>query len=99
MVWGGWVAGETVKEAMFLEDEVARSVTGFFKVRAAGGVLQVDAQLRPGVRPSRRRVALLEDALASMLPRKVSSRARLFAFDRFPHATSYERKYSYVQTH
>ncbi len=96
-VRGGWVAGETVKEAIFLEDEVARSVTGYFKVRAADGTLRVDAQLRPGVRPARRRVAMLEEALASVLPRKVSCRARLFAFDRFPYAISYERKYSYVQ--
>jgi phenylacetate-CoA ligase len=95
-VRGGWVTGEAVKEGVFREEEVARAVSGFFKVRSDAGTLRVDAQLRPGLEPSARLRRLLRDAIASVLPGKVPFGVSLFAHKRFPYGTSYERKYSYV---
>jgi phenylacetate-CoA ligase len=95
-VRGGAVSAETVKEALFLDEGVAAAVTGFFKARAAEGRLAVDVQLRPGVEPSARLRTRLGDSLASVLPRKVSFRARLFSLRRFPYEVSYERKYAYL---
>ena len=95
-VRGGAVPAETVKEALFREYDVAAAITGFFKARAARGALKVELQLRPGVRPARRFIRLLDECLAACVPPGVAVQSEFFGYRDYPYPTSYERKYPYI---
>jgi phenylacetate-CoA ligase len=89
------IAAELVKEALFADLEVARTVTGFFRMGVRGGGLALDVQLRSGMPASGRIRDCLDASLehyTSGLPREI----RLFAHDDFPYLTTYERKHAYL---
>lgn len=83
-----------VQEALF-DPGMARSFTGFFKMRPSRRGLLLDVQLSPGLRASPALRRGLSGRLEASLPRGLPFRARLFRFGDFPHPFSYERKGAY----
>ncbi|MEK7878830.1 MAG: hypothetical protein AAB285_03125 [candidate division NC10 bacterium] len=95
-VAGGRVSVEAVKEALFLDADVARSVTGFFRASVAGGGLRMDAQLREGTAPAPTLADRLLTCLAACDSRGLSWTVQLHPCRDFPQPTTYERKHAYL---
>jgi phenylacetate-CoA ligase len=95
-VGGSAISAELLKEALFRDPEVARSVTGFCKARQMAGRLEIDAQLRPGVEITSGLEARLAGTMRAALPREAAVITRLYPFRDFPHDVSHERKPQYV---
>jgi phenylacetate-CoA ligase len=91
---GRRVSLETVKEALFLDPDVARRVTGFFRATAAGTALGVEVQLRPGQGPGG-----IRERLAASLERYLPGLGcdvRLHAAADYPYPVTFERKHAYL---
>jgi phenylacetate-CoA ligase len=97
-VGGPAISAELLKEALFRDPELARSVTGFFKARQAEGRLEVEAQVRPGVEIVSDLKARLAAALVEVLPSGSGAVVKLYSFRDFPHDVSYERKQAYLSS-
>ena len=95
-VAGRRVSVEAVKEALFLDADVARSVTGFFRASTDGGRPRLEVQLRDGNAPA----PALEDRLLACLAAcesgGVSWKVQLYPWRDFPQPTTYERKHAYL---
>src|SRR5574341_159913 len=92
-IGGRRVSAEQVKEALFLDPEVAGATTGFFRATAPGGHLSVEVQCRPGVAPRSDLADRFVAALAPCLPPGGLGGVRFHSFREFPHDITYERKY------
>ena len=95
-VAGRRITVETVKEALFLDPEVAGAATGFFRISREGDALMLEAQLREGRAPSGETEDRLSAALRATLPAGIAFRPRLFASAEFPQRTTHERKHHYL---
>lgn len=95
-VAGCRVSVEQVKEALFLDHEVAAATTGCFRASESSGQLAVEVQLRPGLRVGTHLADRLAVALDGCMPGVQVGSLRLFAFGEFPHEVTYERKYAYI---
>jgi len=88
---------EMLKEALFLDGEVASAVTGFFRAGTDGAkTLTMEVQLRAGRAPGDEIEDRLVQALRVTLPRSVDHRIRLYPHEAFPQHTTYERKHHYL---
>ena len=106
-IGGHRITVERLKEALFLDPQVACSVTGFFRVSREGDALRMEVQLREGLAPGsevpRSEVpkSEVEDRLAAALraslPPGLSARSRLFRAREFPQSTTHERKHHYIE--
>jgi phenylacetate-CoA ligase len=90
------VTGEALKEALFLDPQVAGSVTGFFNARVEGGKVLLEAQLRQGRKASSDLDDRLARALRASLPAGMSWNARLRDTSDFRQFTTHERKHHYL---
>ncbi len=90
------ISGEMLKEALFLDPEVARAVTGFFSARLDGGALRLEVQLREGRKPGSELDDRLARALGSTLPAGARCTARFHESAAFPQRTTHERKHHYL---
>ena len=88
---------EAMKEALFLDHEVAGSVTGFFRCRVEGSALAMDVQLREGVPAASELTDRLVTALGRTLPPGVAPHPRVYPAPEYPQPTTHERKHHYVQ--
>jgi phenylacetate-CoA ligase len=94
---GEQITAEALKEALFLDEAVARAVTGFFGAAAGtGSRLTLDVQLRRNFQPTAELADRLGGALKSFVPDSLVTRVHLFETDRYPHPTTYERKTRYL---
>ncbi len=86
---------EIVKEALFDDADVARAVTGFFRMAGNGDTLRLEVQLRTGKAPSGALRDGLDASLERYLPGLVRE-IRLYAHTDFPYPVTYERKHAYL---
>jgi hypothetical protein len=88
---------EALKEALFLDLEVASRVTGFFRASSDGAkTVTVEVQLRAGLAANSELGDRLSSALRLTLPSSTSHRVRLYSHQGFPQPTTYERKHHYL---
>jgi phenylacetate-CoA ligase len=88
---------ELLKEALFLDPQVAGAVTGFFRVAPSGGGIHLDVQLREEARPNGEIEDRLSTALRATLPAGVAHSVKLFATRDYPQHTTHERKHHYIE--
>lgn len=105
IVWGkhrplvmpddGEVFHEDVKEALYANHKLAASVTGNFRLQAAGPRLDVLVQAAPGAEPTPQQVDLLRGDVSELLQRDVN--VRMIPYADFPYGMTldYERKRQY----
>jgi phenylacetate-coenzyme A ligase PaaK-like adenylate-forming protein len=94
---GRRVTAEDVKEALFLDPEVAAASSGFFRATGRDGQLLVEVQLRRTVAPPRSDLAdRLVAGLRAGIPGVAFATPRFYDFGDFPYEITYERKYSYL---
>lgn len=94
---GRRVTPEAVKEALFLDPEVAAVSSGFFRATERGGQLFVEVQLRRTAAPARSDFAdRLVAGLRAGIPGVALATPRFYGFADFPYEITYERKYSYM---
>ena len=94
-VGGRRLGVELVKEALFADPEVARAVTGFFRMAGRDGALSLEAQLRPGKAASGKLRDALDASVARYAP-GLAREIRLYAHGDFPYPVTYERKHAYL---
>jgi phenylacetate-CoA ligase len=87
---------EMTKEALFLDERVAHSVTGFFRIARSGSGVRLDVQLREGLHSDPEIEERLSAALKTSLPAAISCSPRLFDHPAYPHHTGHERKHQYL---
>lgn len=92
------VTVEIIKEALFLDREVARSATGFFRVRAQDGTIRMDVQLRDGGAPGSEVEDRLRAALRTTLPAGLPCHVGVYGEREYPQPTTHERKHHYITT-
>jgi phenylacetate-CoA ligase len=90
------VTAEHVKEALFLDPEVAAASTGFFRATERGGQLLVDVQLRPTAGPRSDLADRLVAGLRAGIPGVALATPRFYGVGEFPYEVTYERKHSYI---
>jgi phenylacetate-CoA ligase len=94
----GRVTSEMLKEGLFLDLQVAATLTGFFVASADASGLRLDVQLRRGQQVQSETYDRLGAALHSVLPRTLPIRPHLFEHSAYPHPTTFERKTRYLAT-
>ena len=87
--------GPSRREALFLDPEVARAATGFFRAAPGDGGIRMEIQLREGMRPGSELRAASPPLSGTVCPR-ASRPCELFAARHFPEATTHERKHHYL---
>lgn len=87
---------EMIKEALFLDEAVAHSVTGFFRVASETRGVRLEVQLREGVLRNSELEDRLAAALRASLPTAVACTPRLFHHPDYPQHTTHERKHQYI---
>lgn len=78
----------TVKEALYASNDLARQLTGRFRVSAGDDTAQVAVQLRPSVSADTFRAAPLAEAIAERSPCPVE--VRPFEHDDYPYGRMYD---------
>ena len=87
---------EMIKEALFLDETVAHSVSGFFRVASETRGVRLEVQLREGVLRNSELEDRLAAALGASLPTAVACTPRLFHHPDYPQHTTHERKHQYI---
>jgi phenylacetate-CoA ligase len=96
-VSGQRVTVELLKEALFLDAQVAVAVTGFFRAVPQNRGIHLDVQLREGARPGTEIEDRLATALRATLPAGIGRSVRFFATRDYPQPTTHERKHHYIE--
>jgi phenylacetate-coenzyme A ligase PaaK-like adenylate-forming protein len=87
---------EMIKEALFLDERVAQSVTGFFRIDPETHGIRLDIQLREGSLFNSELEERLWVALRISLPPAIVCTPRLFPYPDYPQVTTHERKHQYL---
>jgi len=96
-VAGRRITTELIKEALFLDPQVAGSVTGFFRLAPQGRGIFMDVQLREGHRAGSELDHRLDAALTATLPTPVEHAFRFHSAREYPQPTTHERKHHYIE--
>jgi len=88
---------EQVKEGLYHDAELARETTANFRMRSAGGTLNVSIQLAPGVPADPALQDRYADAIRRYVPARIEVSTVPYSEFRQGMSLDYERKFDYLQ--